>query len=99
MDNLTLIMLNPATLSPVGGARPSVAAQALSSHQRRRTANLLKEIQEKRREQNHKLTVPAPVAISKDSTIQASAFNARNDSSKLLGNELTASHGQLKSSI
>jgi hypothetical protein len=43
--------------------------------------------------------VPAPVAISKESVIQASSFNARNDSSKLLGNELTASHGQLKLNV
>jgi len=94
MDDLTTILLNPATLSPVGGGRLSVAAQALSSHQRRRTAALLKEIQEKKREQNRRLTVPAPIAISKDTkTVQASGFNARNDSSKLLANELAASHG------
>jgi hypothetical protein len=50
INDLASIILNPATLSPVGGGRLSVAAQALSSHQRRRTANLLKELQEKRRE-------------------------------------------------
>ena len=34
--------------------------------------------------------------ISKDAAAQASRFNERNDSSKLLANELAASHGQLK---
>ena len=100
MDDLTTILLNPATLSPAGGTRLSVAAQALSSHQRRRTAALLKEIQEKKREQNHRLTVPAPVAISKEATVQACSFATRgNDSSKLLANELAASHGQLRLNI